>query len=84
MCIRVALVIAVCVNPCERLIFTRRGADLAPMPSSILHKTLPILPKPITRHLLPHSVVAVSFKAMEIAPSAVGMAFKTVSSSRIK
>lgn len=27
-CIRVALVIAVCVNPCERLIFTRRGADL--------------------------------------------------------
>ena len=61
--------------------FLAEMVTFAPRAFNLSAKTLPILPKPITKKLELNMVKLVSFAATIIAPSAVGMAFSIANSS---
>ena len=61
-----------------------RAATVTSAPSTVkyLIKTFEILPKPVSRHFVPNSVVGSSCIRSSRAPSAVGTALSTAISSR--
>ena len=68
---------------CMRSAFLRAAQNTsAPIPRRIIARFFPMRPNPVMRHFAPFIVPGYSRIAMPTAPSAVGIALPTASSSR--